>query len=520
VCLLKPGLPGFLPFKICMLFRVVSMMKKVSTLFFWVLTGCGPFSEPMDYTSHTAPKYNEAEAYPGGETSVSAYPFASLEKPAANIDDELRPDFHAGKALARQPWIKAPTATDARDGLGPVFNARTCLTCHIKGGKGNIPQDNDSPITTTLVRLSQATFNPDTSTEVLLKQGLVPHEVYGDQIQNQSTSLAHHLRNNKSAQHLTHDVSPEAYLYVQWHFSKFIFPDGREVDLRKPTIDFRYLGYGPLGDDTLISIRMAPSIHGMGLLELILQQDIDALADEHDQNQDGISGRVNQVWDVQTQSLQPGRFGLKSNKPTLAMIVAGAFANDLGISNPLFPDQPCTNQQPTCQQQITGNNAEGFELPQHLLDLVVDFNRNLAPIKRDNADNKKILQGRELFYQTGCNGCHQPRFVTGESEKFTHLSKQEIWPYTDLLLHDMGESLADNRPEFLANGQEWRTAPLWNLGDQVDVNGSNVLLHDGRARNVEEAILWHGGEAKNAKDKFVNLPITQREALMQFVYSL
>lgn len=518
---MKPGLPGFVPFKICiLLFTVVGHMKKVLGCVLLFVAGCGPFSESLDYRSNQAPTYRDAEALPGGETSVTNKPFASLEKPAANIADDLRPDFHAGKALARQPWIKAPTATDARDGLGPVFNARTCLACHIKGGKGNIPQDNDSPLTTTLVRLSKPVLNQTDSADMLLKQGLIVHPVYGDQIQNQSTSLAHHLRHNKSAQHLTHDVAPEAYMYVQWHRSKFVYPDGREVELRKPTIDFRYLGYGPIGDDTLLSIRMAPSIHGMGLLERIAQADIDALADEHDKNQDGISGRVNQVWDAKTQTTQPGRFGLKSNKPSLEMIVAGAFANDLGISNPLFPNQPCTHQQVACAKQVTGNNQDGFELPQHLLDLVVNFNRNLAPIKRDNPQHKTTLKGREIFYESGCNQCHQPRFVTTDSDKFTHLSQQEIWPYTDLLLHDMGPDLADNRPEFLASGQEWRTAPLWNLGDQPDVNGSPVMLHDGRARNVEEAILWHGGEAQNAKDKFVHLPITQREALMQFVYSL
>lgn len=495
-------------------------MKKVLALICLLLSACDSSSPAMDYRTWQAPAYQSAEAWPGGATSVSELPFASLEKPAANMADDLRPNFHAGKALARQPWIKAPTATDARDGLGPVFNARTCLTCHIKGGKGNIPQDNDSPITTTLVRLSKPVLNKSEYKEALKTQGFIPHPVYGDQIQNHSTSLAHHFRHNKSAQHLKHDVAPEAYLYVIWQDSTFKYPDGREVRLRKPSIDFRYLGYGPIGDDTLLSIRMAPSIHGMGLLELIPQQDIDGLADEFDKNQDAISGRVNQVWDIKTQSIQPGRFGLKSNKPTLEMIVAGAFANDLGISNPLFPDQPCTDQQPTCKTQVTGNDANGFELPQHLLDLVVDFNRNLAPLKRQDSETKTVMQGRTLFYQTGCNQCHQPRFVTGESKKFPHLSKQEIWPYTDLLLHDMGPDLADNRPEFLANGQEWRTAPLWNLGDQPAVNGSNVMLHDGRARNVEEAILWHGGEAENAKNKFIHLPLSQREALIEFVYSL
>lgn len=495
-------------------------MKRVLGLICLCLAGCDSTSSLQDYRSTQAPPYQASEALPGGETSVSTRPFASLEKPAANMDNELKPNFHAGKALARQPWIKAPTATTARDGLGPVYNARTCLACHIKGGKGTIPDNSDQAISTTLVRLGKPNDHSSATPALLQEKGLIPHPVYGDQIQHQSTSLAHQLRHNKSAQNIPHDVAPEAYMYVQWHESHFTYPDGTQVTLRRPSLDFRYLGYGPLGDDTLFSIRVAPSIHGMGLLELIKQEDINALADANDENQDGISGRINQVWDVKTQSVQPGRFGLKSNKPTLEIIIAAAFTNDIGITNYLFPDQPCTQQQVRCQKQVTGNDEEGVELPKHLLELVVNFNRNLAPLKRDKAENKTVLQGRELFYQTGCNQCHQPRFVTGESEHFAHLSNQEIWPYTDLLLHDMGPDLADNRPEFLASGQEWRTAPLWNIGKQPDVNGSHVLLHDGRARNVEEAILWHGGEAQSAKDKFTHLPSEKREALKAFVYSL
>ncbi|MGR6875089.1 di-heme oxidoreductase family protein [Pseudomonas sp. HK3] len=495
-------------------------MKRILALTCWLLSGCDVYSPALDYRATQAPPYNESELLPGGETSVSIKPFASLEKPAANMTSELKPNFHAGKALANQPWIKAPTTTTARDGLGPVYNARTCLACHIKGGKGTIPDNSETPLSTTLVRVGKSHNDPSATAQLLQQQGLVPHPVYGDQIQHQSTSLSHQLRHIESAKNIPHDVAPEAYMHVQWQESKFVFPDGREVMLRKPTIDFRYLGYGPLGDDTLLSIRVAPSIHGMGLLELIEQQDINALADEADKNQDGISGRVNQVWDVKSQTVKPGRFGLKSNKPTLEMIVAAAFTNDIGITNYLFPNQPCTAKQENCVRQITGNDDEGVELPKHLLELVVDFNRNLAPLKRQNPQTKAVLKGRELFYQSGCNQCHQPRFVTGKSERFTHLSKQEIWPYTDLLLHDMGPELADNRPEFLASGQEWRTAPLWNLGDQPGVSGSHVLLHDGRARNVEEAILWHGGEAENAKDKFIHLPVLQREALMEFVYSL
>ncbi len=258
----------------------------------------------------------------------------------------------------------------------------------------------------------------------------------------------------------------------------------------------------------------------MGLIELIPQTDINALTDPHDKNKDGISGRVNQVWNVETQQTEPGRFGLKSNKPTLAMTVAGAFANDLGISNPFFPNQPCTPLQSTCNNQLNGNDKHGTELSAELLYMVVNFNRNLAPLKRKKATSKNNLAGRELFYTLQCSACHNPSFVTSKSTDTPHLSNQTIWPYSDFLLHDMGSELSDNRPDFLALGSEWRTPPLWGVGVMKAVSGSTSLLHDGRANTVEEAILWHGGEAENVKNQFIHLTKKQRDLLINFVNTL
>ncbi len=477
-----------------------------------LLVGC---SDPSP-AEQVAPAYQSSEALPGGATSASPKPFVSFQLPAANLARELKSDFYAGQALARQPWVKAPTITTARDGLGPIYNARTCLSCHIKGGKGFISDTEQVPLLGTLIRLSK----PGAITKEFAQTGVIPHPVYGDQIQGQSISLAHQLRHSQKPGTLQHDVAPEAYVYIQWQEQTFTYPDQGQVQLRQPSLEFRNLGYGPLGDDTLVSIRVAPAIHGMGLLELISQQDIDALEDERDQDGNGISGRVNLVWDVEKQAMAPGRFGLKANKPTLAMTVAGAFAGDVGISNSLFPQQPCTKKQEKCLASHNGNDADGFELPDHLLDLVVNFNRNLAPLKRSHFKSKKVMQGRELFYALACNQCHTPSFKTGDSKQFPHLAGQTIWPYSDLLLHDMGDELADNRPDFLASGNEWRTPPLWGVGVQHQVNGSHALLHDGRARTIEEAILWHGGEAQSSKAKFVELAKKDREALLLFVKSL
>lgn len=461
------------------------------------LTACGQTNVPNIHPGENAP---------GGKTTVSHKPFPSFSKPVNNLPVDLKPDFYAGQALARQPWVKAPTVTIVRDGLGPLYNARTCLSCHIKGGKGTIPNDNKTPLLSTLVRVS--------------KPGLSSHPIYGDQIQGQSTSLAHQLRHSQKKGTLKHDIAPEAFMYVSWTTRNFIYPDQSQVELRQPNLELKELGYGPLGDDTQYSIRLAPAIHGMGLIELIPQADINALADEHDQDRNGISGRVNQVWDAETQSTQPGRFGLKSNKPTLTMTIAGAFANDIGITNSLFPSQPCTDSQEACKQAITGNDIEGVEIADHFLESVINYNRNLAPIQRRDFNDPNVQKGRSLFYKTGCQHCHQPSFTTANSEENSHLSQQLIWPYSDFLIHDMGPELADGRPDFLASGREWRTPALWGIGLQKQVNGNGNLLHDGRARTIEEAILWHGGEAATVKNTFINLSSTERKQLIDFVRSL
>tara|TARA_B110000046_G_scaffold169513_1_gene188679 strand:- start:2693 stop:4207 length:1515 start_codon:yes stop_codon:yes gene_type:complete len=504
-------------------------MKIIFLLFssFFLLSACDKYSDSKlaeGYSSLSAPKLINAENKPGGDTTVSIKPFVSFQLPAANLDNNLRPTFHAGKALANQPWVKAPTITTARDGLGPIYNARTCLSCHIKGGKGFIPADNKTPLTSTLVRLSLlpsfSTLTKEEQATAIKKSGNIDHPVYGDQIQSQSISLAHQLRHSQKPGRIKHDVAPEAYIHINWIEKTFIYPDQHQVTLRAPELNFQYLGYGSLDKGTVFSLRVAPMIHGMGLISLISEHDILALSDEQDENQDGISGRPNYVWDVEKQTTAMGRFGLKANKPTLDMIVAGAFANDLGINNPLAPNQPCTALQASCSNIANGNDENGFELPADLLQLVVNFNRDLAPVQRRNSHDKNVLAGRELFYQVGCNQCHNPRFTTQKSSVSAHLSEQIIWPYSDFLLHDMGPDLADGRADFLASGNEWRTPPLWGVGLLSQVNGMATLLHDGRARTVEEAILWHGGEAELAKNRFIVLEKQDRERLIAFVNSL
>jgi len=463
------------------------------------------------YSVNTVPKIQSSEVKPGGDGTVSYTPFPSFMKPVANLQASEKPIFHAGKALAHQPWVKAPTITFARDGLGPLFNARTCLRCHINGGRGLMPVNGDTKLNTAFIRLSIPGGDKI--------HGVVPEPTYGDQLQTQSTSLAHMFRHLK-ASNLKHTVPPEAYVTPNWQYFDFYYPDGSKVQLRKPDVKLTHLGYGEMHPKTMMGLRNAPPLLGVGLLDTIKQEDINRLADENDENGDGISGRVNIVWDFEANKAVPGRFGLKANKASVRLQTAGALHGDMGLSNPIFPSQPCTPKQLSCINEITGNDSEGTEVSQKQLELFVNFTKNLAVPERRNPNKESVIAGRSLFYKIGCAACHHPSFKTGDDKNYPHLANQIIWPYTDLLLHDMGEGLADGRPDYLATGSEWRTPPLWGIGLSKQVNGAQNFLHDGRARSIEEAIIWHGGEAEQVKQKFIKLDKMQREKLIEFVNSL
>ena len=267
----------------------------------------------------------------------------------------------------------------------------------------------------------------------------------------------------------------------------------------------------------MVSPRIAPHMVGLGLLEAISEQTLLGLSDETDEDGDGISGRLNYVRNVETGNLEVGRFGWKANQPTVRQQVAGAFKGDIGITSSLFPDEPCAPGQTDCQQTETGGAPE---LSESILDRVTLYSSTLAVPKRRNWEEEVVLQGKALFNTIGCAKCHTPFFETGTHPDFPEFSDMPIRPYSDLLLHDMGQGLADNRPDGLASGTEWRTPPLWGIGLIKVVNDHTFLLHDGRARNMEEAILWHGGEADEVKTAFMELNLTERNSIISFLESL
>ncbi|GGX59076.1 di-heme oxidoreductase family protein [Saccharospirillum salsuginis] len=438
--------------------------------------------------------------FSGGDTTVHAKGSNAFSLPSANLSFEERLDFSVGNSFFRNPWIPAPATTTARDGLGPLFNTNACQNCHIKDGRGHLPENDADIAVSMLVRISVPSTD-ETPAELLKQMGNVPEPTYGGQFQDASLP----------------GTQPEGRIRIRFNERSLTLANGREVRLREPVLDLTDLNYGPLADDVQTSIRVAPAMNGLGLLEAIPDTDILAWEDPDDDDGDGISGRANWVWDQAAERTRLGRFGWKAGQPTLRQQNAAAFNGDMGLTTDLFVAENCTSAQTLCADQPNGGSPE---VRTELLDNVTFYSAHLGvPAQRDH-DAPEVLRGAELFEQSGCAGCHRPTVQTGLSPNRPALSGQTIHPFTDLLLHDMGPGLADHRPEFRASGREWRTPPLWGIGLLPDVNGHQQLLHDGRARNVLEAILWHGGEAEAARTTVEQMTEADLDALLAFVNSL
>ncbi|MEX0759971.1 MAG: di-heme oxidoredictase family protein, partial [Tistlia sp.] len=405
-------------------------------------------------------------------------------------------------------WVSSPSSTASSDGLGPLLNSRSCHSCHLMDGRGHPPPLGEEGVSLFL-RLSVPPQD-DGDREALAARRVkaIPEPTYGGQLQNFSVQ----------------GIPAEGSMVIEYAPLRVTLADGTEVELQKPTYRIEGLNYGPLHPETMTSPRLAPPMIGVGLLEAIPKADILANADPQDADGDGISGRANRVWSDETGRVELGRFGWKAGQPSVAQQTASAFRGDIGISTPLYP-QPagdCTGLQPDCLEAPHGGSGpdDTLEATAEMVEKVDFYSRNLGVPARRDLDDPQVLEGKRVFYEAGCIGCHRPKFVTRRDSLGPEQSFQLIWPYTDLLLHDMGEGLADHRPEGLADGREWRTPPLWGIGLTETVSGRAHYLHDGRARSLLEAILWHGGEAEAARQKVVALPAAEREALLAFLRSL
>lgn len=397
------------------------------------------------------------------------------------LSAEQNLDFFVGNSFFNQNWVESPSSTTARDGLGPLLNTQSCSACHFRDGRGS-PESGHG----LLIRLSQGANVPDM--------------IYGGQFQDHGISTA----------------PREGDIEITYTYQSGTYDDGTPYTLRVPTYDLVNLNYGPMSSNIMMSPRVGGQMIGLGFLENIDEEDILAHADEYDSNGDGISGRPNYAYDVYHQSTMLGRFGWKSNTPSVAMQVAAAFNGDLGITSSYFPEENYTSS-----QGLDGlPNGGEFEIEDDDLEKVILYSRTIAVPIRRNQMLTEVSKGSMLFNSLECVKCHVSTYTTGNNGDIDALKNVVIHPYTDLLLHDMGDELADHRPDELANGNEWRTPPLWGLGLIETVNGHTFLLHDGRARSIEEAILWHGGEAENSRDAFKALPKEERFQLLEFLKSL
>ncbi len=414
----------------------------------------------------------EGELHPGGDTTTSSVDGSAFLQQAANLSLARRAGFEAGLQFFRLPWEVAPGRPEA-DGLGPTFNARSCIECHVRNGRG-IAEDGNPGV---LVRLGRPDGSPDPA--------------YGGQFQHRAIRGVPREGDVSFEERTVRTVS---------------LPEG-DVVLSEHIYTLSSLAFGPLHEDTGLSPRVTPQLVGMGLLDAIAEEDVLSWEDPEDNDENGISGRAARLGETL------GRFGWKSGQPTALSQCAAAFLGDLGLTSPLFPDENCPAPQTACQAAPNGGSVE---LNETRMRLTAEYVSLLGvPTRRDA---EAVLAGKQLFGDIGCANCHRPSFTTGDSP-FEELEGQRIWPYTDLLLHDMGPELA-GPPEGDAAGAEWRTPPLWGLGLSADEEGRRHLLHDGRADSLDEAILWHSGEGERARAAYEALTPTERQALRAFVESL
>ena len=541
-----------------------------------VLAGCGgggggsapaappppPPPPPPPAPAITVPEVDPAERFPGGDatTSLSNETAFSQSPPAIERDFSADANFKSGNQLFR----------NASDGEGPLLNARTCQGCHTRDGRGAPPPDQETPMDSMSIRLG---LGVDAAGETIADPN------YG--------TLLHTfgLASFQGGGALTPGLSAfgggvdaaigEAFATIEYETVAGDFADGTAYELRRPIYKVRELSYGDFAANIRFSPRVAPQLIGLGLLGAVPADDVLALADADDADGDGISGRANETRDQTVGDTRLGRFGHKAATASILQQTANAYRTDIGVTNRFAPEESCAAGQSSCRAAALAEadaHPDGVDISDVELALVEFYTRLLAVPERRGYDeatgtwDEDVLRGRALFFESGCEKCHRQRWRTGtaagsvlgeirlntldgDAEPVAVLSEQTIFPYTDMLLHDMGGScepvrreqeadgeqcaagencvwvlrcsgLADGRPEGRASGAEWRTAPLWGLGLATTVNERAAFLHDGRARTVAEAILWHDGEAQSSRDAFVEMAADDRADLLAFLDSL
>lgn len=457
----------------------------------------------------------------GGDstTSVPGESALAFQQPSPALSEDEVVRHLKGDVLFGRGFSSGPDSD--LTGLGPVFNNNSCTACHARDGRGALPILSPGQ-EWVMLRQNEAVF-----LRISIEDGTkTPRdEAHGwgapIAVPGYSTQLFH-----LGAFGVRKDFPGvgQARVWMKHEFSEFIYPDGKKVTLRKPIFKITD-AYDPriYAKDVKTSPRIGTPMIGLALLEAIREEDILALA-ARDLSSEGVQGQPNYVFDIEKKMrgeaypVSLGRFGLKANTPSVFHQSLGALNGDLGVTNYAFPTESIFGTA-LYESLGLGKNPGPLEAKDQVADDLVFYSETLGVPERRNIQDTTVIRGAELFHQVNCTSCHHPSFTTGPA-KNPAFANQKIYPFTDMLLHDMGEGLADGRQDFEASGRQWKTRPLWGLGHTQTINPRAGFLHDGRARTLEEAILWHDGEARYAKTKFTRLPVADREALMKFLRSL
>ncbi|MCL2908978.1 di-heme oxidoredictase family protein [Shewanella aquimarina] len=521
------------------------------------LSGCGGSGDEIEVPTpeKVYPDYTQVTALGGDTTTFDASSSGhGYSTPAVNLSEAQLAQHLSGDLNFETAFTTAPNEEHPElDGLGPVFNNADCNSCHQRDGRNSTP----------IVPAGQARIKLGSEAGIFLRISKAPDQscLQGTPennycapipVPNFGTQLFHRGVLKAREDWQQNLFGGQADVYLSYEQKKVTYPDGTEVTLKRPlfTVENPFDAPGEslnssnvtselLQSDVLMGWRNGMPVFGLGLLEAIPEASIMALVDENDADGDGISGRANYVFDAvkarrgDSHPVSLGRFGWKANTPSVRVQSLGALRGDIGITNPLFPEESIagTSMHDSYLARTgfvdTGSGVDGEpEASAEFSDDVVFYAETLAVPARRQVDDVKVREGARLFEQVNCSGCHQPKFVTKSSGEIgglpmiAALKGQTIYPFSDMLLHDMGEGLSDGRPDFLASGSDWRTRPLWGIGLTQTVNPQAGFLHDGRAASVEEAILWHGGEAQASTDKFMALTQAERAQLLAFVMSL
>lgn len=440
-----------------------------------------PMAATGQVSSHALPQLGGAATVVDDSPNAFGYPAKTLSR-------KERRRFLVGNSFFKQNWVESPASASDRDGLGPLFNARSCSACHLRDGRSAPPTADGPARHGLLMRIGiYQDGQPDAA-----------HPHYGGQIQDQGVQ----------------GVAAEARVAISYRAVAGQYADGTPYELLAPSYILKQPAYGAVMDAATLGPRTAPHLIGLGLLEAVPVAQLVRIADPDDRDGDGISGRVHFL---DADQKIAGRFGWKATKATVRGQTAAAYVNDMGITSPVHPEEALSASQLGLLPQ--GSTATP-EIDAKTFADVVFYTQALAVPRQRIPDDSKVIAGQQLFANMGCAACHQPTLATGSEAFHPSYRNQEFHPYTDLLLHDMGPDLADQKRDVDARPREWRTPPLWGLGLIERVSGHTRLLHDGRARNLEEAVLWHGGEGQAARDRFVIANARERTQLLAFLRSL